>query len=394
MIAELRREFNEKLYTPEKYARFVAALDAAAGTHIQFRHNETPVFLPRELIETMCESGRDMLRQAVAPEYLAVSDRAIPARYRVPNETACPLFVQADFGLVRTAAGAIEPRLVEIQGFPSLYAYQPVMAETYRRVYGLDPSMPTLLSGLDMESYWSLLSMAIVGDHAPENVVLLEIDPERQKTLCDFHVTEQVAGVRAMNLREVEQEGRKLFYRRDGRRVAIDRIYNRCIVDELDRMGVAAPFDWNADLEVEWAGHPNWYFRLSKFTIPFLDHGHVPETLFLDRVSNIPDDLDNWVLKPLFSFAGLGVEVGPARERVERAIEAGDHILQRRMRWEPVIATPEGPTQIEVRIMYLWFEGGEPQPVNTIIRTGRGKMMGVDFNKGLAWVGASAAFVA
>jgi hypothetical protein len=184
-----------------------------------------------------------------------------------------------------------------------------------------------------------------------------------------------------------------LFYRRDGRRVAIERIYNRCIVDELDRLGVVAPFDWNANLDVEWAGHPNWYFRLSKFTIPFLKHAHVPETLFLDRVAHLPNDLENWVLKPLYSFAGLGVAVGPMREQVEQVANPADYILQRRMRWEPVIDTPEGPTQIEVRIMYLWFEGGDPQPVNTIVRTGRGKMMGVDFNKGLTWVGASAAFV-
>jgi hypothetical protein len=56
-----------------------------------------------------------------------------------------------------------------------------------------------------------------------------------------------------------------------------------------------------------------------------------------------------------------------------------------------VIDTPEGATKIEVRIMYVWLEG--LRPVNTIIRMGRGAQMGVDHNKDMEWVGASAAFL-
>ncbi|MCX6599231.1 MAG: hypothetical protein NTV70_23005 [Acidobacteria bacterium] len=392
MIPALRQAFNAS-FTPEAYARFLAGIDSLTGTHIPFRHNETPVFIDEALLDTMARSGQELLAQVVGnARYHALSDAIIPAQYRVRNEAACPLFVQADFGIIRNAAGALEPRLVEIQGFPSLYAYQPVMAETYRRAYGLDPTLKTLLSGLDLESYWALLRHAILGDQEPENVILLEIDPEHQKTACDFHITEQVTGVKAVCITKIRQEGRQLYYERDGQQVPIHRIYNRCIVDELERKGITAPFDWTADLDVEWAGHPNWYFRLSKFTIPFFDHPHVPRTLFLDRVESIPEDLDNWVLKPLYSFAGLGVSVGPTRAEVDAVTDRENWILQERVRWEPVIETPHGPTQVEVRIMYLWFEGGQPQPVNTIIRTGRGKMMGVDHNKGLDWVGASAAF--
>lgn len=393
MIPDLRRDFNAR-YSPEKYSRLLESLEQSVGMPARFRHNQTPVFLPQSLVTSMTDAGRDLLRQVIGnPEYRAASDQVIPAKYYVPNEASCPLFVQADFGIVRTGHG-LEPRLVEIQGFPSLYAYQPLLAESYRSAYQLGRDLSHFLSVLSIDSYWAILRAAILGEHDAKNVVLMEVFPEEQKTRCDFVMTGKATGIRTVCLTQIRRDGNKLFYDREGVSTPIHRIYNRTIVDELDRLNVAAPFDWNADLEVEWAGHPNWYFRLSKFTIPFLDHPTVPKTIFLDRAKSIPDDLDNWVLKPLFSFAGLGVSVGPTRQQIDAIADPANWILQQRMRWEPVIDTPSGPTNIEVRIMYVWFEGGEPIPVNTIIRTGRGKMMGVDHNKNLDWVGASAAFIA
>jgi hypothetical protein len=226
----------------------------------------------------------------------------------------------------------------------------------------------------------------------PENVVLLDIDPLSQKTLPDFTATERLLGVRPVCVTRVKQEGRRLFYERDGRWTPIRRIYNRVIVDELLRTGVEPSFDFTADLEVEWAGHPNWFFRLSKYTIPFLRHYTVPGTSFLSDVRPLPSRLDEFVLKPLFSFAGLGVVIGPTRDQIGTISgeERWRYILQERVRFEPVIETPHGMTQAEIRVMYIWLE--EPLPVTTIIRMGRGKMMGVDHNKDLEWVGASAAF--
>ncbi len=392
MIAELRRRFNQELFTPDNYALFLGTLERAAGAPIPFRLSETPVFLDPRLLDRMVRTSQQLLAKLIADqEYRELSTAVIPERYRVPEEASCPLFVQADYGIVRVD-GQLEPRLVEIQGFPSLYAFQPLMAETYRRVYGLNPTLRTLLSELDLDAYWALLRQAIVGDHDPENVVLLEIHPEQQKTRCDFRMTEKALGIRTVCLTAVKQYGSKLFYELDGRMKPIYRIYNRTIVDELDRLGVEAPFAWQDDLQVEWAGHPNWYFRLSKMSLPFFDHPDVPRTFFLPEVKTLPQNLEQWVLKPLFSFAGNGVTVGPTAEQIQAITDPHDWILQERMVWEPVIDTPAGPTSMEVRIMLVWFEGGDPIPVNTIIRTGRGKMMGVDYNKGLEWVGASAAF--
>jgi hypothetical protein len=331
-----------------------------------------------------------MVEQLLAdPDYKRDSEAAIPERYRVPNEAPVPLFVQADFGLDAN----LEPQLVEIQGFPSLYAYQPVVAECYRDAYGLDPGLSTLPGGLTLDEYHRLLRRAIVGDHDPANVILLEIDPARQKTRCDFMVTERLFGVRAVDVRELRKDGNRLWYGRDGRQTPVERLYNRAIVDELERRAIAPPFDFRDDLAVEWAGHPNWFFRLSKFSLPYLHHPAVPRAQFLDRVDRI-DDPERYVLKPLYSFAGLGVVVGPTAEEIAAVPSAkrSQYLLQERVDFIPVIETPEGKAKIEVRIMYIWLE--EMTAVNTIIRMGRGAQMGVDHNKNLDWVGGSAGFLA
>jgi len=293
---------------------------------------------------------------------------------------------------VRNAVGEIEPKLVELQAFPSLYAYQAMLSQVYAEVYELDPSLDYLLGDLDWESYKSLLRRAIVADHDPVNVILMEVDPLQQKTLPDFLLTEKLLGVKTVAITDIKKVGKYLFYENNGQKIPIYRIYNRAIVDELIRKKTKLPFDFNEDLEVEWAGHPNWYFRMSKFSMPFLKHPSVPSTRFLHRVEHNPKDLDRHIIKPLFSFAGIGVIMNPTREDLANIPKThhSQYILQERMNFEPVIDTPAGPTKAEVRIMYIWLD--ELQPVMTIIRMGRGLMMGVDQNRNMEWVGASAGF--
>jgi hypothetical protein len=390
MIPSLRKQFNAG-FTSDKYQTFLRRIDDASGTHVSFRLAETPCFFPKALLERMAEDGKELIRQLVeSPEYRAKSDEAVPAEFKVPNEPAHPLFVQVDFGLVRDAVGELQPKLVELQAFPSLYAYQVTLAQSYIDVYGLDSGLKFFLSGLDEESYRQLLRKAIVAGHDPENVILMEIHPQEQKTLPDFLLTEKMLGIRTVDIESIKKEGTRLYYEWAGKRIPIQRIYNRAIVDELQRKHVKLGFDWRDDLDVEWAGHPNWYFRISKFSIPYLRHESVPKTWFLDRLERIPDDLQNYALKPLYSFAGLGVVIAPKKEDIEAipAEKRAEYILQERLHFEPVIETPFGGTKAEVRVMYVWQE--ELMAVLTIIRLGRGLMMGVDHNRDMEWVGASA----
>jgi hypothetical protein len=402
MIPSFRKQFNAR-FSADKYQTFLQRMDDACGTHVQFRLSETPCFFPERLLRRMADNGKALIRQLVeSPEYLARSNASIPEQFRVPNEPAHPMFVQVDFGLVRDASGELQPKLVELQAFPSLYAYQVALAQSYIDVYGLEEAasgfglqgagsgLKYFLGGLDEKSYRELLRSAIVGEHDPENVILMEIHPEAQKTLPDFLMTEKMLGVMTADIQAIKKQGAQLYYERNGRWIPIKRIYNRAIVDELQRKQVKLTFDWRDDLDVEWAGHPNWYFRISKFSIPYLRHESVPKTWFLDQLDHVPDDLQNYALKPLYSFAGLGVVIAPKKEDIEAisADKRADYILQERLHFEPVIETPLGGTKAEVRVMYVWQE--QLQAVLTIIRMGRGLMMGVDHNKNMEWVGASA----
>ncbi|NYF80535.1 hypothetical protein [Granulicella arctica] len=398
MLEPFRSDFNAR-FTSEKYQELLTRLDVATRTKIDFRVSETPCFLPKALLDEMAEIGAELTHQLVGnPAYMAASAEAVPERFRVPGESEHPHFMTVDFGLVRSDDGGLQPKLVELQAFPSVFGYQSVLTREYIETYGLDTELQWLLGGLDEESYWALLRRVILGDHAAENVVLTEIAPETQKTLPDFHVYEDRLGIATVDIASLRKEGKRLFYQRDGRWIPISRIYNRAIVDEMERKNVQLGFDYRDELEVEWAGHPNWYFRISKFSLPFLKHPAVPATVFLDEwfregeAKGLPMDRERVLLKPLYSFAGRGIQFAPSDEELASIPPAERHLylLQERVQFEPAIETPHGKTQAEVRIMYLWPDGGELTPAISLVRMGRGLMMGVDHNKDQEWVGGSA----
>jgi hypothetical protein len=393
MIPALREVFNSN-YRPEAYQQFLKQLETRAGAPIAFRVAETPCFLPKPLLDQMADYGRDLVLQLVNnPDYLRASDVTVPQQYNVGNETPQPMFLQVDFGLVRNTEGELEPKLVELQSFPSLYGYQPVVAQQYIDSYALPQDLGIYLGGHTHDTYQQQMRELIVARHDPENVILLEIEPEKQKTLCDFVLTQKALGIAIVDILKLRKRGSRLFYEKAGREIPVHRIYNRCIVDELERKQIRLPFELTEPLDVEWAGHPNWYYRISKFSIPYLKHQCVPKAWLLDENTIVPSDKENYVLKPLYSFAGLGIKFSPTQADVDAIPieQRPDYMLQERMRFESVIDTPHGPTQPEIRIMYFWPDGGELTPVLPLLRLGRGIMMGVDHNRNLEWVGGSAA---
>ncbi len=418
MIPELRRQFNDG-FSADRYASLLRLVDERCGTHVEYRVSETPVFLPLALLEEMAAAGAALTQSLLAnPACLTAARQAIPAGYLVAGETSHPNFLTADFGLVREGEG-LSPRLVEIQAFPSVYGYQDILAAAYRECFGLPATLGTFLSGLDEAGYWALLRKTVLGGRDPQHVVLTELDPEHQKTLPDFLVTARRLGIAVVDIRRLEAMGDKLHYRNEsGSLVRIDRIYNRAIADELITRKVTLPFDLTRPWDVEWAGHPNWYFLISKFSIPWLSrpparHPAVPPAVFLGDFLEGSGRADlaaagvslpsgtaaeavyaDLLLKPLFSFAGKGIRFDPTQADLE-AIPQGqrnEFLLQHRMRFEPTIDTPHGLTQAEIRILYLWPDGGSLTPALSLVRLGRGKMMGVDHNKNQQWVGASAGF--
>ncbi len=410
MIPALRRDFNTR-FRPEAFRAMLHSLDAIARTHVAFPIAETPCFFPQSLLDEMARIGADLTLQLVNdPAYLARSLDAIPEPWRAAAQTPHPHFLTADFGLVRDSSGSLAPQLVEMQAFPSVFGFQFAVSEAWRSAFSLDPSLRYLLGGIDEPQYWKLLSRTIVAGHNPETVVLIDVDPPNQKTLPDFHITADRLGIRIVDIAHLEpidpgpnspSQLRRLAYR-DGRRlIPIRRIYNRAIVDELLRKQVPLQFDYREPFDLEWASHPNWYFHVSKFSIPFLHHPAVPPAVFLDDWFHNPAardrlhaGLDRLILKPLFSFAGQGIQFAPTHDQLAAIPPSRrpNFLLQNQVTFVPVIDTPFGPTQAEIRILYVWPDHGQLTPLIALVRLGRGQMMGVDHNRGQSWVGASAAF--
>jgi hypothetical protein len=401
MLQPYRDHFNSN-FTPAKYADLQSRLDRLTRTTIEFPIAETPCFFPRSFMDELSATGALLTHQLLDnPAYVEASAQTIPPQYLLPNDNPQPNFMTVDFGLVRNSDGTLAPKLVELQAFPSIFGYQDILGRQYLEAYDLDPTLTWRLNGLTEQTYWQLLAQVILNGHASENVILLEIDPLDQKTLPDFHVYEDKLGIATVDITALIKRGNRLFYQRDGREIPIHRIYNRAIVDELERKHIQLPFDYRDELDVEWAGNPNWYFRISKFSLPYLDHPCVPRAVFLDdwfakrNIEALPKDRNQLLLKPLYSFAGKGIQFAPSDADLN-AIPAADrhlYLLQERVSFEPVIHTPHGPTQAEIRIMYLWPDGQPLQPAIALVRLGRGLMMGVDHNHNQRWVGGSAALM-
>jgi hypothetical protein len=419
VIPHLRASFNQS-FEPGRYARLLSWLEDRCTVKVEFRVAETPIFVPRPLLDGMAAEGARLAEYLIGKrDYLAAARCAIPAGYRVADETNHPHFLTADFALVRDGSGELVPRLVEIQAFPSVYGYQAVLCAGYREAFGLEPGLGVFLGGLNEHRYWKLLADTVLGNHDPENVVLTEVDPLHQKTRPDFEVTARKLGIAVVDIATLHAEGDRLHYRNaKGRLIPINRIYNRAIADELIARNIQLPFDLTRSWDVEWAGHPNWYFLISKFSIPWLARPAgafpvVPPAVFLSDFLDgsgradleragvaLPSEIhadtvyDQLLLKPLFSFAGKGIEFDPTQASLEAIPpeRRKEYLLQQKMRFVPNIETPHGLTQAEIRILYLWPDAGTLRPALSLVRLGRGKMMGVDHNRNQEWVGGSAAF--
>ncbi len=392
MVTALRKWFNDN-YSQEKYEKFLEELKGKHPGSIDFRVAETPVFVDKvftEKILSACESIVDVITQ---PNFLAITKNAIPEDIQVKNENAFSHFIAFDFGICENDKGELEPQLIEMQGFPTLFAYQVWHDELTTRHFNIPDTYSAYLNGFNKESYLQLLKEIIVKDVPAENVILLELLPHEQKTRVDFYCTEDYMGIPIVCLTDLILEGKKLFYEKDGKKIEIKRIYNRIIFDDLHQQSAELQEKGkilSAELEVEWVPHPNWFYRISKYTLPFIQHPYVPQTTFLDEIKELPEDLENYVLKPLFSFAGQGVVIDVSPEDISSVSDPHNWILQRKVKYADVIETPDIPAKAEIRIFYFWKEG-EARPVATfnLARLSKGKMIGVRYNKDKEWVGAS-----
>ena len=393
MQKSLRQQFN-KNFTEEKYEAYMQKLEAFHPGKLDFRNAETPVFIPKDFTQKMLDACEDIIDVIVDEKFIALTERGIPADAKVPNQNKHSHFIAFDFGICQDANGTLEPQLIEMQGFPTLFAFQAFHSEITAAYAHVPANFSAYLNGYDKASYLQLFKEIVVGDLDTENVILLEIYPDQQKTRIDFYCTEEVLGIKTVCLTKLIAEGNKLFYDNNGVKTLIKRIYNRLIFDDLQKQeGLGDIIDLTKDYDVEWVPHPNWFYRISKFTLPFINNPHVPKTYFLNELKQVPADLENYVLKPLFSFAGMGVVIDVTQEDIDGVKDPENWILQRKVQYADVIKTPDVPAKAEIRLFYFWKDGwARPKAVHNLSRLSKGKMIGTRYNKDKEWVGGSVAF--
>lgn len=395
MVPSIRKAYNSAL-TEEKYQEYLRELNAPHPGELEFRIAETPVFCDKAFTDKMLSACESIVDVIASPTFIEESKRAIPGGVNVPGENAHTNFIAFDFGICENGQGGLEPQLIEMQGFPTLFAFQAFQSEVAKKVFAVPDNYSAYLNDFNKESYLQLLREIIVANHDPENVILLEVFPKKQKTRIDFFFTEDYTGIKQVDINDLIKRGKKLYYLNNGKETEVKRIYNRVIFDDLQQQTPEVQEKGKIlleDLDVEWAPHPNWFFRISKYTLPFIKNPYVPETRFLNEIKEIPADLENYVLKPLFSFAGQGVVIDVSRSDIDNVKEPENWILQRKVKYAEVIATPDGPAKAEIRIFYFWKDG-EARPVATtnLARLSKGKMIGVRYNQDKSWVGGTLAF--
>ncbi len=394
MIPELREEFN-KNFTEKNYEEFLEDLNSKHPGNIVFRVAETPIFVPKDFTNKMigaCETIVDFIKD---PGFKKLTDRAIPAGENVPGENDHSHFIAFDFGICENEKGELEPQLIEMQGFPSIFAFQAYYPQILEKHFNIPGNFSDYLNGYNVDTYVQFLKEIILGNLNAENVILLEIKPLEQKTRIDFYCTQDFLHIPIVCLTELIKDGNKLYYEKDGNKIEVKRIYNRIIFDELTQIkkDLGDVVDITQALDVEWVPHPNWFYRISKFTLPFINHPNVPETFFLNEVKQLPGDLENFVLKPLFSFAGQGVVIDVTKEDFDKVANPENWILQRKVKYADVIKTPNVPAKAEIRIFYFWKDGMErPVAVTNLARLSKGKMIGVRYNMDKDWVGGSVCY--
>lgn len=393
MVSPIRKEFN-KNFTREKYNAFLEELDSMHPHAIEFRLAETPIFVPKDFTDKMLSASNAIIDLITDPAFMNITDNSIPQNDKVAGSYGYPQTLVFDYGVCLNADGNLEPQLIEMQGFPSLYAFQVIYPDILRKHFNIPSNYTQYLGGYNRETYTKLLNEVLLGGHQPENVILLELKPHEQKTRVDFYCTQDITGIQPVCITELVKEGDEIFYLRNGRKTKVNRIYNRLIFDEFNaRKDLGNIVDIHEEADVEWVPHPDWFYRISKYTLPFITHPYVPETFFLNEVKQLPSDLGNYVLKPLFSFAGQGVVIDIKQEDIDNITDPHNWILQRKVNYADVIETPDGPAKTEIRLMYLWKEGAaRPEPVINLARLSKGKMIGTRYNKDKEWVGGSVAF--
>ena len=394
MKPSIRKQYNEA-FTEAKYQAYIEFIEKIQGGALQFRLAETPIFLDKEFAKKLMDAGNTICQQLTNPELLQQTSNAIPSHAITKNETELPECLVLDFAIASNSQQQIVPTLIELQGFPSLFGFEILHDQAFQSIFPTPIGYSPYLNHYNKESYIQHFKKMVLGSNN-KHTILLEIKPEEQKTKIDFYCTRDLIGIPIVCITEIFQKEGKLYYHRDGQDMNIGRIYNRMVFEEIQQQDQTILDKWDLirnTEELEWVTHPHHFFRFSKYSMPFLKATAVPTTQFLHLVKELPKNLNQYILKPLFSFAGQGVIIDLTEEIINEIKDPENWILQEKVIYAPVIDTPTGPTKAEIRLFYFWNEQVKTYTATmNLARLSKGKMIGVNYNKTATWVGGSLAY--
>ena len=393
MIPIIRAAFNAQ-FTEARYQHYLSILNTNFKDSIPFRIAETPVFIDKSFKTQLLAAGDYICQFITDPSFSSKTSQAIPAGMCIPNEQPVPDCLVIDFAIAEGEDGNPIPQLIELQGFPSLFAFELLQAQALATAYTLPAGFSPFLNDYNPSSYLEFLSKIIKGEPA-KHTILLEIKPYEQKTRLDLLLTESWFNVPIVCLSEIYIKHESLYYKKEGIETKIERIYNRIVYDEL--MQQEAIFKTQFDLfqsveTIEWVNHPHHFFRISKYILPLLKHPAIPEAFILSDW--IKDKtlckLDAFICKPLFSFGGQGVMLQPTFAALEAIQDPENWILQKKVQYAPAIVTPSGPSKAEIRLFYFWDKQlNRFVATNNLTRISKGPMIGVSYNDTATWIGGS-----
>jgi hypothetical protein len=398
MIPAIRTAFNTQ-FTSEKYQQYLSILNAPFKDQIPFRIAETPVFIDQDFKRQLLDAGDFICNFITDPNFSAKTTHAIPKGMNIPGENALPECIVIDFAIAEGPGGTIQPQLIELQGFPSLFAFELLQAQALEKVYHLPENFSPFLNGYTQETYLDFFKSMVLGDQN-KHTILLEIKPNEQKTRPDLMLTEAWLNVPIVCLSQIYLKDKSLFYQKNGTEFKIERIYNRVVYDEL--MQQAPIFIQQFKLleqaeKIDWVNHPNHFFRISKFILPLLRHLSIPEAYLLADWKNNQNatalNLDEYICKPLFSYGGQGVMLDPNSKSIHAINDPENWILQKKVTYAAAIETPSGPSKAEIRLFYFWEKQlGRYVATNNLTRISKGPMIGVSYNNTATWIGGSISY--
>jgi hypothetical protein len=394
MIPLYRKQFNAE-FSETKYQEYLNYINELYPNSVDFRIAETPLFLSSVFKKQLLEVGEYVCSQIVAADFISKTEKSLQNTRSTPNEKGLPECIVMDFAIAHNDQNEIVPALIEFQGFPSLFAFEVLQDEALRNTYTIPKNVTPYLNGYTKEKYLQHLSTIIKGEQG-EHTVLLELFPALQKTRIDFYCTQHYLNIPIVCITEIFKKGNSLYYQREGIDIKIERIYNRIVADELkhqpEEIKVKAAVLYS-EMDVSWVTHPNHFFRISKYLLPFLHHDCVPKTQFVDQLKSIPTNLEKYILKPLFSFAGQGVIIDVQSSDFSSITDPANWIMQEKVNYAPCIETPDGFAKAEIRLFYFWDKPTQKYIATlNLCRLSKGKMIGVNYNQTATWVGGSLAY--